>query len=198
MRTLNIYSRTRNYWDNSSTWGWGWSTLCTPETKTDCIRRVREVTPHWQLCPAPRPVQVKKSPLSLCFLQWEQRTQGDNYPCSSIVGHFSGGPNLISEHRDFGCPATGNLTVTENRDGLEIASIQFAHLQNQVRGTFWPGNSAVCISAWFQSSKKEFCWCKSLVWLYPDKELNYSHPIPLPHHYGECLLALSGQKFTIW
>lgn len=50
---------------------------CTTEIKTDHIRRVRGMATGWPLCSSPRPVKkhVKKSPLSLRFLQGEKKAQ---------------------------------------------------------------------------------------------------------------------------
>ena len=72
-----------------------------------------------------------------------------------------------------GRSTTGNLTVTEKLGGEElqepaleswqtefspavpkclIPTSGFAHLQNQVRGALWPGNSVRYRSVWFRSS----------------------------------------------
>ena len=55
-------------------------TSYTTETKTVCIRRVREMATRWLYCPSLRPVQhhMESSSLSLWFLQWEKRSRENN------------------------------------------------------------------------------------------------------------------------
>ena len=55
--------------------------------------------------------------------------------------------------------------------GCQPSSI--AHLQNQLRGTIWKGNSVRYTSAWFRSSNNELCWFYSVVCPLPGKELNF-------------------------
>ena len=117
-RTTNNYSRTRHHWEKLQHRGEGVAPPCTAETKRDYIRRVREAATHWLHCPSPRPAQhhMERSPLSLWFLQWEKRTQGDN----QHWGHFVGAPTLILHRRDYkesSGSISGNLTVMEKRGG---------------------------------------------------------------------------------
>ena len=69
------------------------SPLCTSETKTACIRRVREVATLWPHCPSFRPVQYheERSHLRLWLLWWEKRIQGKQpappgQHCGSLCG----------------------------------------------------------------------------------------------------------------
>lgn len=85
----------------------------TTETKTDCIRRVREVAPHC-LFPMPTPCrEVSPEPL---LSPVGNENPGTNQPPPSIVGCFVGAPTQILHHKDFRgmCGAQSlNLSVTE-------------------------------------------------------------------------------------
>lgn len=49
----NNYSKIERCRENSRTWRWDWSTLCTSETKTDCMK-VKEVIARWGNCSLPQ------------------------------------------------------------------------------------------------------------------------------------------------
>ena len=57
-RTTNLYSKAWHAWENPRTQGRGGSTHCTSETKTDCIRRVREAASCGPHCPSLRSEQA--------------------------------------------------------------------------------------------------------------------------------------------
>ena len=79
-RTTNNYLRTRHHWETPKHRGEAEAPPCTSDTKTDRIRRIREVATHWSHCSSPKPAQhhVARSPLSLWFLQWKTEPKEDN------------------------------------------------------------------------------------------------------------------------
>lgn len=68
------------------------ATPCILKTKTDYIRRVREVATSGPHRSSPRTVlhHAERFPLSLWFLQWERESVSP-----SNVGHFVGAPTPI-------------------------------------------------------------------------------------------------------
>ena len=165
-RKTNNYSRTRYSQENSTTSGWGWSTPCITETKTDCTGKVREATTHWLHCPSPRPVQhhreVSPEPL---IPPVEKRTWWALLPqhCRSLCSSPYTDLTPRGLQGNLWGSTTGNLTVTEKgrvltttstwilADWVHTCSAQvvistssFAHLQNQVGSTLWWRNSAGC------------------------------------------------------
>lgn len=60
--------------------------LCTSETKTDCLRRVREAATCWPRCPSPRPLQyhTKRSLLNLQLPHWEKKAQGEHLAAPAL------------------------------------------------------------------------------------------------------------------
>lgn len=104
-RTTNNSIRTRHHWEfwHMMTRLKHPSAFCITETEIDCIRRVREAATHWQH-------HAKKFPLSLQFLQWEERARADKHPCPdpSTVGHFVRTTTLILPHEDTREPVVLN------------------------------------------------------------------------------------------
>lgn len=209
-RTTNNSIRTRHHWEflHMMMRLKHPSPSCFTETETDCIRRVKEAATHWQH-------HAKKFPLSLQFLQWEERARADKQPCPdpSTVGHFVRTTMLILPHEDTresvvlnhwesDCERKGGEGATKPAHGLcqteFISAVKVviltsisAYLQNQVRDAFWQGNLAEYKYDWSGSSNKEFCWPLHPVCPHPDKELNASLS-----WCGECFLAPFDQK--VW
>lgn len=80
-RTTNSHSWRKHDWENTIVWKRGWTTLCTTETKINCIRRLRELAICWLCFFNPRPVHYnERSPLSLQFSQKERAPFVDGHP----------------------------------------------------------------------------------------------------------------------
>lgn len=176
----NNYSRTKQQWENPRTRGEAEALPVTAETKTDCIRRIREAATCWRHRRSPRTVQhhAERPPLSLQCCQWKEGTQRVTPPppalgllCRSPYHDLASG--RLQENL-WGL-ISGNLTVMEKvRRGLQqpahgtwpteshtcsaqvvIPTGSSACLLNEIGATLWPRNLAECGSAWFRSSNEE-------------------------------------------
>lgn len=88
------------------------------------------------------------------------------------VGAQSWGIWLWERSRE-GCATTSSQVLGDEVSTYKAQVIFLSngsvHLQNQISGTVWPGNSTGCGSAWLRSSNNEFCWPWSLVYLGPGR-----------------------------
>lgn len=146
IRTTNSYSRIGHHWENPKHGGEAEGPPCTTETRTNCLRRRREIILVDPIVSRPAPHHVDRSPLSPITPVANQHppalwiTLTFHYEdCRAICG--SGGVGARNNQRmDLGrlnsylrCPSSNRL------------------MQNQVQGTLWPGNLAGCRCAWFWS-----------------------------------------------
>ena len=126
-------------------------------------QKVREAATRWPHWPSPRTVQhyAERSSLSRWFLQREKRTQGGQPISFNIVGCSVGAPTLISHYGNCrGIYVAQPLGICDREAGrglqqsthrswqtVHICSVWVVNptsdivgLQNQIRGTLWPGN----------------------------------------------------------
>ena len=176
-------------WENPRMQEGGWSTPAPQTPRQSASQRKEEwLAAHWAHCTSPRVAQhqLERCPLNLWFLRWEKNPGVISSP-PNIVGHFMGAPQTLvlpnRDHREIGGAQLLRIsswwrmrekfTATSTwilgdwaftcRVQLVVPTSSFTHLQNQVGGAVWPGNSVECRSAWFGPSKEEFCQSWSLV-----------------------------------
>lgn len=158
-----------------------WTTLCTSETKADLegeggsytltsfLLPQASAAAHGHVSPEPLAPPVKK------------RTQRGQPTHQQDCGLLCGSPYSDSHSGDFRgicvVQSPRSWLWWRKREGLATTSIWIladgvptcsaqvvvpvsssAHLQNQVGGGLWPGNSAGYRSVWFGCSDEEFCW----------------------------------------
>ena len=124
-RTTNNYSWTRYDWENPRTLEWGWSTPCTTETKTDCVRKLRgtltalplpqdRTASHREVYPEPSVPLVAKESRGV-----NQHTQH----CGLLCGSPYCGLTAMGIVGDLQSSTTGNLAMIRERgQGLTTIS----------------------------------------------------------------------------
>ena len=99
-RRTNNYSQRRHHWENPRTFGWGWRTPCTIETKTGGIRRVRGAATCSPHCPSPRPAwhrgEISPKPL----VPPVAKEAHMDIQLSQHCGFFLARPSLVLPHGD--------------------------------------------------------------------------------------------------
>ena len=151
-----------------------------PQTQRQTYsRRVKEVATFWSHCPFLRLLQhhAQRFSLSLQLLQWEKRNwDGGGWWCVKLqhcvllcVSPYSNAaPKELQGNLQS--PANEILTVTEkelyacNNQHMKLADWVHAwqclssNSNQQFCSSIEPRNPSGCRSAWFRSSKDEFCW----------------------------------------
>ena len=160
--------------------GWDWGNPCTMETKTDCIRRVREAATLTALS-LPQAIAVPhgRSPWASSSFS-EKREPGGGQPAhlalwATLRESLLWLCNTGDCRGIWGAPLLEIWLWWRRKEGLATTSIWiladqihtcsaqlvipnsgFAHLQNQLRSILWPGKLVRCRSAWFRFSNEEF------------------------------------------